>query len=170
MSNRVIFNTIFSRTSFTLLMKKVYVVDYQRCSITQCGRPCITKCPVSISARKKKKVEEKIEIPIRVKESTNQIIIHSEFCIKCGICANICPTKAIHVKISLKKIEARTCFTLTPRKVAKRASGFMASLRSLQAASLAFAGQMALENRRCSTSLEESSSQISVNTLKNVIR
>src|SRR5271157_605490 len=103
MSNRVIFNTIFSRTSFTLLMKKVYVVDYQRCSITQCGRPCITKCPVSISARKKKKVEEKIEIPIRVKESTNQIIIHSEFCIKCGICANICPTKAIHVKNILEE-------------------------------------------------------------------
>ena len=91
-----------SHACFSILMRKVYVVDYDRCTINMCGRPCITQCPITISAKKPKK-HEKVEIPIRVKDSTNQIIIHEEFCIKCGICANICPAKAIYVKNILEE-------------------------------------------------------------------
>ncbi|MBN2151191.1 MAG: ribosome biogenesis/translation initiation ATPase RLI [Candidatus Lokiarchaeota archaeon] len=79
-------------------MKRVYVVDYSLCTIDTCGRPCIAKCPVNITSKTKTRARERTEIPIRVKESTNQIIIKSEFCIRCGVCANVCPVKAIHVK------------------------------------------------------------------------
>ncbi len=84
-------------------MKKVYIVDYSTCTIDMCGRPCISKCPITITSKTKTKIHEWTEVPIRVKESTNQIIIISELCIKCGVCANICPVKAIHVKNVLEE-------------------------------------------------------------------
>lgn len=80
------------------MMKKIFIVDYGVCINPNCGRVCIAQCPITITSKTKTKVHEHTEIPIRVKESTNQIIIKSEFCIKCGVCANICPVKAIHVK------------------------------------------------------------------------
>ncbi len=86
------------RLSFTTTMKKVYLVDYDACQISSCGKPCIEKCPVVISNSRKKRPQDRHEEPITVKKSENHIIIHSEFCIKCGICVNICPAKAIYVK------------------------------------------------------------------------
>jgi ATP-binding cassette subfamily E protein 1 len=86
-------------------LKKVYIVDYHRCSLDTCGRPCITKCPITIDMyrEQKKRAPKKIDLPIRIKESEHKIIIKSDYCIKCGICANICPQKAIHVKNILEE-------------------------------------------------------------------
>jgi ATP-binding cassette subfamily E protein 1 len=79
-------------------MKKVFLVDYDACQFSSCGKPCIEKCPVVISNTRKKRPQDRHEEPIRVKKSESRIIIISELCIKCGICANICPAKAIFVK------------------------------------------------------------------------
>ncbi|MHA1371321.1 MAG: 4Fe-4S binding protein, partial [Promethearchaeota archaeon] len=79
-------------------MKKVYMVDHDRCAISTCGRPCIERCPVTITEKRRKPHQPKHEIPIRVKKSTNEIIIKSELCLKCGVCANVCPEKAIYLK------------------------------------------------------------------------
>lgn len=79
-------------------MEKVYLVDYHRCQLDTCGRPCITQCPVVLSNARKKPNQPKDEVPIRVKKSTHQIIIKGEPCLQCGICANVCPVSAIHVK------------------------------------------------------------------------
>jgi len=57
-------------------MKKVYLVDYDSCNLRFCGR----------------------QFPIWVQKSTNKIRIDSESCLKCGVCANVCPAKAIYVK------------------------------------------------------------------------
>ncbi|MBD3186242.1 ribosome biogenesis/translation initiation ATPase RLI [Candidatus Bathyarchaeota archaeon] len=84
-------------------MKKVYLVDYTRCSVSTCGRPCIEKCPFTISEKRRKQNQPRVEIPIRFKQSTGKIIILSELCIQCGICANVCPMKAIHVKNLLEE-------------------------------------------------------------------
>jgi len=75
-------------------------VDYAKCSYNSCGRPCIEFCPVTITNRRKKgKVGGgKLKPAIDFKKSTNQIIIHSEICIQCGICINKCPKNAIYVK------------------------------------------------------------------------
>ncbi len=89
-------------------MKKVFLVDYTRCSHATCGRPCITKCPLYISSKKPKKNQPKIEVPIRYKQSADAIIIISEYCIKCGICANVCPMKAIYTKNLLEEDTSRT--------------------------------------------------------------
>ncbi|MHA1792158.1 MAG: ribosome biogenesis/translation initiation ATPase RLI [Promethearchaeota archaeon] len=88
-------------------MKKVYLVDRDRCSLDSCGRPCIEKCPVVISGKKKRGHEKKKEIPIRFKKSSGEIIIKSEFCLKCGICANVCPMDAIFVKNIIEEDESR---------------------------------------------------------------
>src|SRR6056297_3531720 len=82
-------------------MKKVYLVDYNLCSHHSCGRPCITKCPISIGNDQKKPHEHKDPVPIRLKKSTDQIIILSEHCMKCGICINVCPNNAIYSKYLL---------------------------------------------------------------------
>ncbi|MFX0102983.1 MAG: ribosome biogenesis/translation initiation ATPase RLI [Candidatus Hodarchaeota archaeon] len=77
-------------------MRKVYKIDYSRCSNSTCGRPCIEKCPIVISNKTRKKNQKKVEEPIRFKASTEKIIIKEEFCIKCGICANVCPLDAVY--------------------------------------------------------------------------
>jgi len=46
----------------------------------------------------KSKGKKKVDPAIDFKKSTNQILIHSEFCIKCGICVGICPRNAIFVR------------------------------------------------------------------------
>ncbi|MHA1684134.1 MAG: ribosome biogenesis/translation initiation ATPase RLI [Promethearchaeota archaeon] len=89
-------------------MKKVYLVDYSRCSVNSCGRPCIKKCPLYISEKRRKPNSPKIEIPIRFKQSSGKIIIISEICIKCGICANACQMKAIYVKNILEEDRDQT--------------------------------------------------------------
>ncbi len=79
-------------------MKKVFLVDYDACQFSSCGKPCIEKCPVVLSNARKKRPQDRHEEPIRIKKSESRIIILSEYCIKCGICVNICPAKAIFVK------------------------------------------------------------------------
>ncbi|MHA1192493.1 MAG: ribosome biogenesis/translation initiation ATPase RLI [Promethearchaeota archaeon] len=79
-------------------MKKVYLVDYDSCNIRFCGRQCIKKCPITLSNARLKPNKKKQEVPIWVQKSTNQIKINSETCLKCGVCANVCPAKAIYVK------------------------------------------------------------------------
>ncbi len=86
-------------------MKKVYLVDYDLCSHNTCGRPCITKCPIHIQNENRKPHEPKQEVPIRLKKSTNKIIILSEYCLKCGICINMCPVNAIYSKFLLDEPE-----------------------------------------------------------------
>ncbi len=78
-------------------MKKAYLVDYSKCTYNSCGRPCIKYCPVNIT-NKKLQGKKKVFPAIDFKKSTNEIIIHSEYCIKCGICVNRCPRDAIYVK------------------------------------------------------------------------
>jgi len=79
-------------------MKKVYLVDYDSCNLRFCGRQCIKKCPITLSNARLKPNKKKLEIPIWVKKSKKQIIIDSNSCLKCGVCANVCPAKAIYVK------------------------------------------------------------------------
>ncbi|MHA1451277.1 MAG: ribosome biogenesis/translation initiation ATPase RLI [Promethearchaeota archaeon] len=78
-------------------MKKAYLVDYSKCTYNSCGRPCIKDCPVNITNRKFKG-KKKVFPAIDFKRSTNEVIIHTEHCIKCGICVNRCPRDAIFVK------------------------------------------------------------------------
>jgi ATP-binding cassette subfamily E protein 1 len=61
-----------------------------------------------LSEERKKDPRKKADPPIDFKKSTNQIIIHSEICIKCGICANVCPRKAIYVLNLLDEPEDQT--------------------------------------------------------------
>ena len=77
-------------------MKKIFLIDYELCSLNSCGQPCIKKCPISISNQRKKQHHKKDEIPIRYKKSTDNMIIIDEICIKCGICLNVCPRNAIY--------------------------------------------------------------------------
>lgn len=86
-------------------MKRVYLVDYSKCSYDSCGRPCISYCPVTIT-NIKLKGKQKIYPAIDFKKSTEQIIIHSEYCIKCGICINKCPRNAIYVKNIVEEDES----------------------------------------------------------------
>lgn len=46
----------------------------------------------------KNKGKKKGNPAIDFKNSSNQIIIHSDVCIKCGICVQVCPRNAIYVK------------------------------------------------------------------------
>ncbi|MHA1898913.1 MAG: ribosome biogenesis/translation initiation ATPase RLI [Promethearchaeota archaeon] len=78
-------------------MRKIYHVDYDKCAYNRCGRPCISYCPVTIT-NKKLKGKKKTYPAIDFKKSTQQIIIHSEYCIQCGICITKCPYNAIYVK------------------------------------------------------------------------
>ena len=79
-------------------MEKVYLVDYDLCTLRFCNRICIQKCPITLSNKRKKSHQKKDEVPIYLKKSTNQIRINSKLCIKCGACANVCPNSAIYVK------------------------------------------------------------------------
>lgn len=89
-------------------MKKVYLVDYSKCSYNSCGRPCITFCPVTLrNERLQGKVaRSELKPAIDFKKSSNEIIIHSENCIKCGICINKCPKNAVFVKNLLEEDES----------------------------------------------------------------
>ncbi|KKN21018.1 hypothetical protein LCGC14_0929680 [marine sediment metagenome] len=84
-------------------MKKVYLVDYSRCNLRFCGRQCIKKCPITLSNARLKPNKKKQEIPIWFQKSTKQIKITDERCLKCGICVNVCPAKAIYVKNILEE-------------------------------------------------------------------
>ena len=84
-------------------MKKVYLVDYSRCNLRFCGRQCIKKCPITLSNARLKPNKKKQEIPIWFQKSTKQIKITDERCLKCGICVNLCPAKAIYVKNILEE-------------------------------------------------------------------
>jgi len=84
-------------------MKKVYLVDYDSCNLRFCGRQCIKKCPITLSNARLKPNQKKQVIPIWVKNSTNEVKINSESCLKCGVCANVCPTNAIYVRSILEE-------------------------------------------------------------------
>ena len=84
-------------------MKKVYLVDYDSCNLRFCGRQCIKKCPITLSNATLKPNKKKEEVPIWLQKSTNQIKIKDERCLKCGICVNVCPSKAIYVKNLLEE-------------------------------------------------------------------
>ncbi|MHA1727426.1 MAG: ribosome biogenesis/translation initiation ATPase RLI [Promethearchaeota archaeon] len=89
-------------------MKRVYLVNYSKCAYNSCGRPCITFCPVTITNKKKagRIKRKKIRPAIDFKKSTNEIIINSEICIKCGICINKCPNNAIFLKNFVEEDES----------------------------------------------------------------
>lgn len=78
-------------------MKKVYRIDYDKCDHRSCGRGCQTHCPVVLTNSRRKANEKKLEEPIRLKKKEDRIIIVGEYCLKCGICVNTCPRKAISV-------------------------------------------------------------------------
>ncbi len=84
-------------------MKKVYMVDYDLCNLRFCGRQCIKKCPITQSNARLKANKKKQEVPIYLQNSTKQIRIKDEGCLKCGICANMCPPKAIYIKYILEE-------------------------------------------------------------------
>lgn len=50
-----------------------------------------------ITEAKRRPNQPRRPIPIRVKQSTNEIIITAEHCLQCGTCASTCPARAIHV-------------------------------------------------------------------------
>lgn len=79
-------------------MKKVYLVDYELCNTRFCGRQCIKKCPITLSNARLKPNQKKQEVPVWFQKSTKKIKIKDERCLKCGICVNVCPAKAIYVK------------------------------------------------------------------------
>jgi ATP-binding cassette subfamily E protein 1 len=84
-------------------VKKVYLVDYDLCNLRFCGRQCIKKCPITLSNARLKPNKKKEEVPVYLQKSTKQIKIKDEGCLKCGICANMCPPKAIYVKYILEE-------------------------------------------------------------------
>ena len=84
-------------------MKKVYLVDYDLCNLRFCGRQCIKKCPITQSNARLKTNKKKKEVPIWLQKSTKRIRINDEGCLKCGICANMCPPKAIYIKYLLEE-------------------------------------------------------------------
>jgi len=84
-------------------MKKVYLVDYNRCNLRFCGRQCIKKCPITLSNARLKLNRKKRVVPIWFQNSTKKIKIKDERCLKCGICVNVCPAKAIYVKNILEE-------------------------------------------------------------------
>ncbi len=84
-------------------MNKVYLVDYDKCNRRFCGRQCIKKCPITLLNARLKPNKKKQEVPIWFQKSTKQIKIKHERCLKCGICVNICPAKAIYVKNILEE-------------------------------------------------------------------
>jgi len=84
-------------------MKKVYLVDYDSCNLRFCGRQCIKKCPITLSNARLKPNKKKEEVPIWFQKSTKKIKIKDERCLKCGICVNVCPSKAIYVKNILEE-------------------------------------------------------------------
>lgn len=86
-------------------MKKVYLVDYDRCNHNFCGRICIKKCPITLSNAQLKSHEKKKKVPIWFQNSTNKIRIKAENCLKCGVCVNVCPINAIYVKNILEEPE-----------------------------------------------------------------
>ena len=90
-------------------MKRVYLVDYSKCSYNSCGRPCIEYCPVTITNKnKRKKRPVKVYPAIDFKKSSEQIIIHEEICIACGICINKCPKNAVFVKNFVEEDKSET--------------------------------------------------------------
>ncbi len=99
---------LISQATFFPLMKRVYLVDYGKCTPHTCGRPCVTKCPITLSNLRKKPHEPKGEVPIRYKKSTRQMIIKSEFCLSCGVCVNVCPMGAIFVKSLVEEPDDET--------------------------------------------------------------
>ncbi len=84
-------------------MKKVYLVDYDRCNHRFCGWVCIKKCPITLSNAQLKTHQKKKNAPIWFQKSTQKIRIKSEDCLKCGVCVNVCPTNAIYVKNILEE-------------------------------------------------------------------
>jgi len=78
-------------------MEKVFLVDYNLCSLQFCNRICIQKCPITVSNKRKKSHEKKDEVPIYFNNSMNKIRINNDLCLKCGTCANVCPNNAIYV-------------------------------------------------------------------------
>ena len=49
-------------------MDKVFLIDYDLCSSSSCGRPCISQCPITLTNIRKKPHERKDEVPIRYKK------------------------------------------------------------------------------------------------------
>ncbi|MBD3354228.1 MAG: ribosome biogenesis/translation initiation ATPase RLI [Candidatus Lokiarchaeota archaeon] len=90
-------------------LKKVYLIDYSKCTYDSCGRPCIENCPVTLTNKKMagKVAKSKLKPAIDFKKSSSQIIIHSETCIKCGICIHQCPKNAIYVKNLMEEDETQ---------------------------------------------------------------
>ena len=84
-------------------MKKVYLVDYDLCNLRFCGRQCIKKCPITLSNARLNPNKKKKEVPVWLQKSTKKIRINDEGCLKCGICANMCPSKAIYIKYLLEE-------------------------------------------------------------------
>lgn len=64
----------------------------------------------------RKPLPRKLLPAIDFKASTNEIIIHSEICIKCGICINKCPKNAIYVKNLVEEKESEQRIHLYPSK------------------------------------------------------
>ena len=79
------------------------MVDYDLCNLRFCGWQCIKKCPITQSNARLKPNKKKQEVPIYLQKSTKRIRIKEEGCLKCGICANMCPPKAIYIKYILEE-------------------------------------------------------------------